>query len=617
MENLRSPLLALLAIIAVAAVIVAVRQLWRRRPGPRRPQDITLGDYSIAIDYLQRKIRRLMNLHHLPGLVVALVDDQEVVWQEAFGLANVEAGRPATTKTVFKVGSISKIFTTLEILRLHEQGLIDLDAPITEYLPRFSIKSRFPDRRPITIRSILVHRSGLPRNGNLPDHYWEAAPDVLGALSRSLSHSFVAYPPGHRYKYSNVGFNVLGRVIEKVRAPSDGPDGAPGGGLDGTLAGGWPDYMQEKLLRPIGMNSSSFDSETLLNENNENELLAQGYAPYEGRSYLRRAQYDVITVASENLHSTIEDLSEFIRFLFRGGETEGGELIQDKSLKMMFEDRYSKPEDPQSTGLGWFTIEGQLSELAVFQSGIIQGTTSIVNLIPERKLGVILISNTEGFEPYAHSLSFEALDLMLETKFGIRQSKKPGPELIQVDEVDYHRFIGAYIANGDIVNVYLEYGQLKIHFQGREYDLAPISEATFILRQKQKAVPDLEVTFFVSEEVAGESYLILTFQQSYHTTCPKYPEVKEIPSLWNRLAGDYEIVDRPPSEHDGGDPLTTIRIQIVDNVLLLPSHMAALKPISDIEILLIGGEFDGETMRFHRGTGRISWSSHLYVPVDD
>jgi hypothetical protein len=206
---------------------------------------------------------------------------------------------------------------------------------------------------------------------------------------------------------------------------------------------------------------------------------------------------------------------------------------------------------------------------------------------------------------------------MLETKFGIRQPKKAGPELIRVDEADYHRFIGAYIANGDIVNVYMEYGQLKIFFQGREYDLAPIRERVFILRQKQKMVPDLEVTFFVSGEAAGEAYLILTFENSYHTTCPKYPEVKEIPSLWNRLAGDYEIVDRPLSEHDGGDPLTTIRIQIVDKVLLLPSHMAALKPISGTEILLIGGDFDGETMRLHRDTGRLSWSSHLYVPVDD
>jgi CubicO group peptidase (beta-lactamase class C family) len=171
-----------------------------------------------------------MKQRHLPSVTVALIDNQDVVWQGAFGLANVEKDIPATVDTVYKLWSVSKVFTAIETMRLVEEGLVDLDAPITDYLPDFSIHSRFPDSEPITIRSILTHRSGLPRN---ECHWLRDSPgdhNVLGTLVESLKDCHMAFPVSYRYKYSNIGPDTLGFIIQEMRGKR------------------FPDYMKESLL---------------------------------------------------------------------------------------------------------------------------------------------------------------------------------------------------------------------------------------------------------------------------------------------------------------------------------------------------------------------------------
>jgi CubicO group peptidase (beta-lactamase class C family) len=127
----------MLVVIAVTAGVLF------RSTGPRRPAVIPLGDYSYSIEYVDYQINKLMNKYDLPSVCVALIDDQSVVYEHAYGLANVEKNTPATLDTVYKMGSITKLFTGLEVMQLYEEGLIDLDAPITDYLPDFSINSRF------------------------------------------------------------------------------------------------------------------------------------------------------------------------------------------------------------------------------------------------------------------------------------------------------------------------------------------------------------------------------------------------------------------------------------------------------------------------------------------
>ena len=237
-----------------------------------------------AIRHIEKQVRREMRRLDIPGFAIAVVDDQSVLWEAYYGVENIDAASPVTTETVFRVGSISKVFTALEVMRLRDEGLLDLDSRIEEYLPEFEIQSLFHSDEPITVRSLLTHRSGLPRNGTLPLWYWDPGTAVLNELVGSLKDAFAVAPPWTRYKYSNIGYVTLGLLIEELR-----------GGL-------WPYYMQRELLRPIGMSSSAFLSERLPS----GRTIATGYFPVNGKN-LPGGEYDIIYMPSGNLHATARD----------------------------------------------------------------------------------------------------------------------------------------------------------------------------------------------------------------------------------------------------------------------------------------------------------------------
>ncbi|TFG09464.1 class A beta-lactamase-related serine hydrolase, partial [Candidatus Heimdallarchaeota archaeon] len=183
---------------------------------PMRPKTIPIDDYSYAIDFTEYHIDKLTRKEKYPCTAVSLIVGNATIYQKVTGMANIETEKQADLNTVFKVGSISKLFTAIEIMKLFEEGLVELDVPITTYLPEFSIRSHFNDTDDITIRNILAHRSGLPRGHNLPLWAWDNNTFVFRDMVASLEESYMAYPPNQQFKYSNIGFNILARIIEVV-----------------------------------------------------------------------------------------------------------------------------------------------------------------------------------------------------------------------------------------------------------------------------------------------------------------------------------------------------------------------------------------------------------------
>src|SRR5262249_37552335 len=118
-------------------------------------------EYAEAVAALRQLIEREAADKHLPAVSIALVDDQRVIWAQGFGFEDPEAKKPATAETVYRVGSVSKLFTDIAVMQLVEQGKLDLDAPVTKYLPDF--KPHDPFGKPITLRQMMAHRSGLVR----------------------------------------------------------------------------------------------------------------------------------------------------------------------------------------------------------------------------------------------------------------------------------------------------------------------------------------------------------------------------------------------------------------------------------------------------------------------
>ncbi len=150
----------------------------------------------------------------LPALSIALVDDQRIVWARGFGFADAARTVPASAETLYRVGSVSKLFTDLAVMQLVEQGRLDLDAPVARILPEFAPQNPFGV--PITLRQLMSHRAGLVREPPV-GHYFDPTSPPLFDVVKSLAGTTLLFEPGTRTKYSNAGVAVVGAVVERGR----------------------------------------------------------------------------------------------------------------------------------------------------------------------------------------------------------------------------------------------------------------------------------------------------------------------------------------------------------------------------------------------------------------
>ena len=209
---------------------------------PTRPESVGRGDYTKVAEYVSALIRHEMKKRDVTGLSIALVDDQRVVWAEGFGYADKAGNVPASPETVYRAGSISKLFTATAAMQLAERGRLDIDRPLGDYLPGFSIRTRFADAAPVTPRSIMTHHSGLP--SDYLKGMWTRNPEPFTRVAGYVRDEYAANPPGVVFSYSNLGVTLLGDAIGKV-AGRDFASHRPG--RDPSPAGDEP-----FLLFPVG-----------------------------------------------------------------------------------------------------------------------------------------------------------------------------------------------------------------------------------------------------------------------------------------------------------------------------------------------------------------------------
>ena len=381
--------------------------------------------------------------------------------------------------------------------------------------------------------------------------------------------------------------------------------------------------MKENLLARIGMEESAFLS-TDIGALKESAL---GYEYYEGTTYPLE-QGDITSLPSGNLYSTIEDMADFAKFVFRGGEAHGEQIINPETLELMFEDQFSRRRDPQPMGLGWKVARVLGSELMVWHDGgASEGIGSLVALLPDRKLGVVLFANEVSFEgSLSVFIAIEILERMLEAEYGIIAPEKETPKPVDLDRSLLAGYAGTYIAFGQVMDVSLRGGRLKASIQGMNLDLIPVDQTRFrvshwLLRlgladlfQLPIDLRELEIEFLVGDE-ADEDVMIINIGGISYEICPRYPKIADIPALWQALSGVYELVERLPSGNTGNEIIGRDEIRIEDKVLTMPGVIGPLNPISETEIIILSGSFAGETMLYDPGTGTLSHQWVVYRPI--
>jgi CubicO group peptidase (beta-lactamase class C family) len=305
-------------------------------------------------------------LHEVPGLAIAVTRGDEVVYARAFGVANVDTGARIGPDSLFHMASVSKPFVATAVLQLVERGQVDLDAPVTTYLPYFKLND--PRSAQITVRQMLNHTSGMP---DVQDYEWANPQYDEGAAERyvrSLADRKLVFTPGERFRYSNMAYDVLGDLIAKV-------SGEP-----------FEVYVKRNILDPIGMTASTF----LYPETNES-LRTSGHIWDVGTKASEVYPYNRPHAPSSTLNSSVQEMTSWMLVNLNRGELNGARILEDPSYELLWTPSVQAGANT-SIGLGWFLARYEGRRVVTHGGGDL-GFRSYVALLPEDDLGVVLAGN--------------------------------------------------------------------------------------------------------------------------------------------------------------------------------------------------------------------------------
>ena len=381
---------------AVAAALPAVAGAQVPASADDRPVVAPADGYAAVADALTAVIQQQMADKGIPAVSIALVDDQRVVWARGFGTADPHDSVPATAATVYRVGSVSKLFTDIGVMQLVERGGLGLDVPVTTYLPDFTPHNPFG--APVTLRELMAHRAGLPLEPPV-GNYFDSSGASLQATVASLSTAALVYKPGSRTKYSSAGVATAGYVLESTQ-------GTP-----------FAAYMQRMVLSPMGMRNSAFVATPEL-------ALRQAVGTmwtYDGRRFAAPT-FELGETPAVSLYSTVTDLGRFLSVLFAGGHGPGGQVIKPATLAEMWRPQYDTAGEGVRFGLG-FGMSQLDGHRRFGHGGELYGFGTEVTGLPDDRLGVVVVTTLDGTSPVANRIAEFALRTMLARRAGMSLPK--------------------------------------------------------------------------------------------------------------------------------------------------------------------------------------------------
>ena len=569
---------------------------------PTRPESVGRGDYAKVVEYVTALVRHEMKKRDVTGLSIALVDDQRVVWAEGFGYADKAGNVPATPETVYRAGSISKLFTATAAMQLAERDRMDIDRPLGDYLPGFAIRTRFTDAAPVTPRSIMTHHSGLP--SDYLKGMWTRDPEPFTRVADHLKDEYAANPPGTVFSYSNLGMTLLGDAIGKVA------------GRD------FISQVRDEILLPLGMTHSSFSPSA-----DRTPLAAKGY-----RKGKEAEDPPLRDVPAGGLNSSALDLSRFVRMVLARGKAGDRQIIKPETLAEMLRPQNTDvPLDLDfRVGLGWML--GGLGDIDIRNGGPVAhhtGATLLfhgqVIVLPERKLGVVVLANSDTAGRVVGKVAAEALKLALEAKTGDRQPawEKPEGGEGSLPPEALQRFEGWYATPVGAVNVRKTSGGLRADVMNRSLWLIPRADGSLGLQYRLLGlfpirIEELDGVGISRVDIAGREILAARVHGREFPIGERMRPVP-VPAQWLGRTGEYEIANL------GEDAvlLEKVTLRADDRFLyvdfsiplLFPGTMNfAVAPISDDEAVIRGfGRGMGETVRAVtvNGENMLSYSGYL------
>jgi len=377
-------------------------------PGDQRP--LEHPEVRSAIDLLEAWIEGQRVARELPGVSMGIVHDQTLIWACGFGWADVERREPATADTLYRIGSITKLFTATALLILRDEGKLHLDDPLTAHLPWFQMRAA-ADAGTITIRHLLTHTSGLPREGAFP-YFTDSRFPTIDEIRARLPAQERPLPVETRWKYSNLGATLAGEVVTAVAAEP------------------YVDFVRRRILAPLGMTATLVATpepgHPRLATGFARRLLGSAPAPFNDLRGL---------TAAGNMTTSVADLARFAMLQLRGGPAGGAQILAGRTLAEMHRVHWLEPDWQAGWGLG-FRVLRVRGKTLVGHGGSVRGFRSNLQICPADKLAVIAFVNSDDADIWPY------VDNALEWVGGaIARVTRPAPPTA---DPTWQRYVGRY-----------------------------------------------------------------------------------------------------------------------------------------------------------------------------
>ena len=493
---------------------------------PLQVPDLRRGDQRALERYASDLIMDEMDRHNIVGLSAAIIVDDHIVWSNGYGYANKETNKLATPDTVYRVGSISKIPNAIAVLKFKAAGKVDIEAPITHYIPELKMKSRFETAPAFTPQQLMTHHSGLP--SDIVKGMWGGQPKSFQSVIPLLADEYLAYPPMSIHSYSNLGADLLGVMLERVS------------GTD------YENVMQESVLQPLGMVNSSYRLQPHIARK-----LSQGY------NIKGQLENDVAIrdVPAGNLYTSVNDLGKMMIMLLNDGVYGGTEVLPSDLVREMFTAQNDEVilDGNFKIGYEFFLKNPKLAYVSddFTHSGHMYLFHGNVMGVKKNKIAVVVLANSAGAEERVSLISEQLLKGAIAVHRGILPPKaKPVYEVLALPKglQEPASFAGNY---GTIIGL-LEVqesrkGAYVAKLEGKKVNLLPDKNGWLrpeyrlwgILPLSHPKLKEMRIAF---RTVNGEDVVFAHLGSEAPVVGKRISDYK-LPEAWRNRQGSYHTND--------------------------------------------------------------------------
>jgi CubicO group peptidase (beta-lactamase class C family) len=404
-----------------------------------------------TVDFSQLEKVTLAELKetNTPGAAVAVVSGDHLVFAKGFGVANIETGAAVTPDTLFRVGSVTKMFTAAVLVTLAGEGQIKLDERIGKY-----IKGLNPKLSLVTAHQLMSHTAGMTDES--PSDYGSHDDPALAAYVRSLKEDHFFTQPGEIFSYSNPGFDVAGSLIEEV-------GGKP-----------YADQMGERLFRPLGMNRTTF-----------RPTMAMTYPLSQGHDASEKVKPTVIRPFGDNvaawpdgfMFSSVNDLARFAIAFMDGGKIDGKQVLTRGMITKVstpYADIHSRfGFENGRYGYGLF-VHDHRGVHVVWHAGLIPGFGALLQMVPTQRFAVIVLANKSG--SLLNRTAEKAMELMLPLKVKTEAKAK---QALAVSDAEISEYVGTYTNKPESVEILVKRGRLVFKREDGQFPITKIGNYRF------------------------------------------------------------------------------------------------------------------------------------------